>query len=329
MTGSTPVTPPAGGPIGDAPAAGAPRSGGARRAGSARRSGGARRSAGARPRWFAAFVRHPSAIYGSVVILVLLLAAAVSLVWTPYEPQRANPYEQWLAPSFTHLLGTDNIGRDIFSVLLAGARVTVGVAVGSALVAIVVGVGLAALGALTARWFREGIAVLVDVLIAFPTLLIAMMLASAFGGSLLVVILAVGFSFGVNIGRVSRPELRRIRRAEYVLAGRAAGQGPVRNLVTHLLPNVAPVFIVQVSWSMAVAILAEAGLSYLGYGAPSNTPSWGRMLAELQSYIGVHPWSVLWPGLAITLTVLAFNLLGDAIRDVTDPRLTRAPVVTA
>lgn len=287
------------------------------------------RSAGARPRWFAAFVRHPSAIYGSVVVLVLLLAAAVSLVWTPYEPQRANPYEQWLAPSFTHLLGTDNIGRDIFSVLLAGARVTVGVAVGSALVAIVVGVGLAALGALTARWFREGIAVLVDVLIAFPTLLIAMMLASAFGGSLLVVILAVGFSFGVNIGRVSRPELRRIRRAEYVLAGRAAGQGPVRNLVTHLLPNVAPVFIVQVSWSMAVAILAEAGLSYLGYGAPSNTPSWGRMLAELQSYIGVHPWSVLWPGLAITLTVLAFNLLGDAIRDVTDPRLTRAPVVTA
>jgi peptide/nickel transport system permease protein len=282
-----------------------------------------------RPRWFAAFVRHPSAIFGSVVIVLLLAAAALSYVWTPYDPQRANPYDQWFGPSFEHLLGTDNIGRDIFSVLLVGARVTVGVAIGSALVAAVVGIGLAALGALTARWLREGVAVLVDVLIAFPTLLIAMMLASAFGGSLLVVVLAVGFSFGVNIGRVSRPELRRVRRADYVLAGRAAGRGPVRNLTTHLLPNVAPVFIVQLSWAMAVAILAEAGLSYLGYGAPSNTPSWGRMLAELQSYIGVHPWSVLWPGLAITVTVLAFNLLGDAIRDVTDPRLTRAPLVTA
>lgn len=282
-----------------------------------------------RPRWFAAFVRHPSAVFGTIVVAILLLAAGISFVWTPYEPQRANPYDQWLPPSFTHLLGTDNIGRDIFSVLLVGARVTVGVAVGSGVVALVVGVGLAALGALTARWFREGIAVLVDVLIAFPTLLIAMMLASAFGGSLLVVILAVGFSFGVNVGRVSRPELRRIRRADYVLAGRAAGRGPLRNLTTHLLPNVAPVFIVQLSWAMAVAVLAEAGLSYLGYGAPSGTPSWGRMLAELQSYIGIHPWSVLWPGLSITFTVLAFNLLGDAIRDVTDPRLTRAPVVTA
>jgi peptide/nickel transport system permease protein len=282
-----------------------------------------------RPRWLAAFVRHPSAIYGTVVVLILLLAAGLSFVWTPYEPQRADPYNQWLSPSFTHLLGTDNIGRDIFSVLLVGARVTVGVALGSAVVAAVVGIGLAALGALTARWVREGVAVLVDVLIAFPTLLIAMMLASAFGGSLLVVIVAVGFSFGVNIGRVSRPELRRVRRADFVLAGRAAGRGPVRNLTTHLLPNVAPVFIVQVSWTMGVAVLAEAGLSYLGYGAPSNTPSWGRMLAELQAYIGIHPWSVLWPGLAITLTVLAFNLLGDAIRDVTDPRLTRAPVVTA
>lgn len=279
--------------------------------------------------WISAIGRNPAGLYGLLWTLLLVAAALLSLVWTPYDPVRVDVSDKWQPPSFEHLLGTDNIGRDIFSVLLVGTRVTVMVAVGSALVAAVVGVIFAALGALTTRWFREGIAVLIDILIAFPTLLIAMMLASAFGGSLAVVIVAVGINFGVNVGRVTRPEIRRIARADFVMAGTAAGLGPVRNLVRHLLPNVAPVFIVQLSWAMAIAVLAEAGLSYLGYGAPANTPSWGRMLAELQAYIGIHPLSVLWPGLAITLTVLGFNLLGDGIRDATDPRLAKPEAITA
>lgn len=281
-------------------------------------------SAGTPPRrrtWWRALLATPSGLYGVVAAAVLLVAAGVSLVYTPYDPGAANPYDQWFGPSFAHLMGTDNVGRDIFSVLLAGTRTTVQVAVGSALIAAVVGVALAALGSLTARWVREGIAVLIDILIAFPTILVALMLASVFGGSLGVVIVAVGVSFGVNIARVSRGEIRRIARSEYVLAATASGLGRWRVLTRHLLPNIAPVFIVQLSWSMALAVLAEAGLSYLGYGAPASTPSWGRLLAELQPYIGVHPLAVLWPGLVITLTVLGFNLLGDGLRDATDPRV--------
>jgi peptide/nickel transport system permease protein len=143
------------------------------------------------------------------------------------------------------------------------------------------------------------------------------------GGSLWVVIVSVGIGFGVNIARVTRPELRRVLHSDFVLAGRAAGLSPLQNLVRHLLPNVAPVFIVQLSWGMAVAVLAEAGLSYLGFGAPVTEPSWGLLLADLQRFISVHPLSVVWPGLAITLTVLGFNLLGDALRDATDPTLSR------
>lgn len=274
-------------------------------------------------------VSGPAGVFGLVVVILLLLSAGVSFLWTPYDPQLTDPFAKWLAPSPAHLLGTDEVGRDIFSLLLVGARVTVAVAIGSAVVSTIIGVALAALGALTRRWVRETVAVLIDILIAFPTLLIAMMIASVFGGSLWVVIWAVGISFGVNIARVTRPEIRRVSHSEYVLAGKAAGLGPVRNLTRHLLPNIAPVFIVQLSWSMAVAVLAEAGLSYLGYGAPSSVPSWGRMLSELQTYLAVHPLSVLWPGLAITVTVLALNLLGDALRDATDPTLgRRAPAST-
>jgi peptide/nickel transport system permease protein len=198
------------------------------------------------------------------------------------------------------------------------------VAVGASVVAIIVGVALASLGALTARPVREAVAVAVDILIAFPVLLIAMMVAAVWGGSLWVVIWSVGIGYGVNIARVARGELRRIGRAEFVLAARASGLTGGQILTRHLLPNAAPVFIVQLSWSMAAAVLAEAGLSFLGFGAPVTQPSWGLLLSELQSYVAIHPLSVVWPGLAITLTVLSLNLLGDALRDATDPTLTRS-----
>lgn len=258
--------------------------------------------------------------FGLIVVALVALTALVSLLWTPFDPQQVSR-ERWAAPGWPHVLGTDNTGRDILSLIMAGARTTVFVAVGSGVVATFVGMVLAALGALTGRWVRESVAVLVDILIAFPVLLIAMMISAVWGGSLWVVIWSVGVGFGVNIARVTRPELRRVLHAEFVTAGRAAGLTPLQNLWRHLLPNVAPVFIVQLSWSMAVAVLAEAGLGYLGFGAPVTDPSWGVLLAQLQLYITVHPLSVVWPGLAITLTVLALNLLGDSLREATDPTL--------
>lgn len=266
--------------------------------------------------------------FGLIVVAVVVVTAAVSLVWTPLDPQQVEISNRWAPPGWPHLLGTDASGRDILSLLMAGARTTVLVAVGSGAVATILGVALAALGALTARWLRESVAVLVDILIAFPVLIIAMMISAVWGGSLGVVIWSVGIGFGVNIARVTRPELRRVLHSDFVLAGRASGLTPAQNLVHHLLPNVAPVFIVQLSWSMAVAVLAEAGLSYLGFGAPVTEPSWGLLLAELQQFITVHPLSVVWPGLAITLTVLGLNLLGDALREATDPTLSRSPFAT-
>jgi peptide/nickel transport system permease protein len=259
--------------------------------------------------------------FGIIVVLAVVVTAAVSLFWTPFNPQRVDIGHRWALPSWPHLLGTDGSGRDILSLVMAGARTTVIVAVGAGVVATLVGIALAALGALTARWIRESVAVLVDILIAFPVLIIAMMISAVWGGSLWVVIWSVGIGFGVNIARVTRAELRRVLQSEFVLAGRASGLTPSQNLVRHLLPNVAPVFIVQLSWAMAVAVLAEAGLSYLGFGAPVTEPSWGLLLAQLQQYITVYPLSVVPPGLAITITVLGLNLLGDALRDATDPTL--------
>ncbi|WP_417562300.1 ABC transporter permease [Microbacterium sp.] len=279
-------------------------------------TGGARRTGWARRLW-----RLSTGRFGLIVSAVIVLTAAVSLVWTPFDPQHVDIAARWQNPGWPHVLGTDGSGRDILSLIMAGAQTTVFVAVGSAVIATVLGIALAALGALTARWVRESTAVFVDILIAFPVLLIALMISAIWGRSLWVVVWAVGVGFGVNIARVTRPELRRVLHSDFVLAGTASGLTPTQNLYRHLLPNVAPVFIVQLSWGMAVAVLAEAGLSYLGVGAPVTAPSWGLLLAELQQFLTVHPLSVVWPGLAITFTVLGLNLLGDALREATDPTL--------
>ncbi|MFJ4044885.1 ABC transporter permease [Microbacterium sp. NPDC089987] len=275
------------------------------------------------PRWLRALLSTWTGRFAVLVVVVIALTAVVSVFWTPFDPMLSDVRGRWAAPGWPHLLGSDATGRDILSLIMAGARTTAFVAVGAGVVATLVGVSLAALGALTARWVRESVAVLVDILIAFPVLMIAMMISAVWGGSLWVVVFAVGIGFGVSIARVTRPELRRVQQSDFVLAGRASGLTAGQNLVRHLLPNIAPVFIVQLSWSMAVAVLAEAGLSYLGFGASLTEASWGTLLADLQRYIGVHPLTVVWPGLAITVTVLGLNLLGDALREATDPTLSR------
>ena len=268
-----------------------------------------------------ALLRRPQGAAAVAWLALVALAAAVSRFWTPADPFRTDPYSAWLPPSAGHLLGTDAVGRDIASYVMAASGTTVLVAVASGALALVVGLGLAALGSLTARAVRESVAVLIDVLVAFPTILVAMALAAAFGGSLGVVVVAAGLGYGVTIARVSRSEIRRVAREDYVTAARASGAGTASVLLRHVLPNIAPVFVVQLSLAMATSILAEAGLSFLGYGASAETASWGRLLADLQKFLGVHPWTIVWPGLAITLTVLALNLLGDAVRDAADPRL--------
>lgn len=262
--------------------------------------------------------RSPAAWYGIIVLALATLTALLSLVWLPQDPNYASAAQLWRPPSPEHWLGTDGSGRDTASRLLAGSQVSLGVALGTGVVASLIGAILAVLGGLTRRRFREAVAVLIDVLVAFPTLLLAIMLAAVFGRGVGVVIASLGIAFGVSIGRILRSELRQVADADFVVAARVAGLSRTRILFRHLIPSVRPVFIVQLTWAMGTAVLAEASLSYLGFGAPNDVPSWGGMLASTQRYISVHPESVLWPGLAITLTVLAFFLLGDALRDALD-----------
>ena len=280
------------------------------------------------PRWLAEVWRRPGGAFGVTVVGFVLLSAVVSLFWTPQPLLATDTSAGWLGPSATHLLGTDQIGRDVFSWLLAGSRTTVVVVVAATALTALIGFPLGALSALLPARLSEPLVVLIDILVAFPVLLVAMLLSAPFGGSLGVVVVAVGFGAGVNVARVTRPEILRVSQSDYMLAARASGVGTVSGLLQHVAPNVGPVAIVQLSQAAGTAILAEAGLTFLGYGAPSSTPSWGRSLSDAQSFIGVAPASVVWPGLAIALTVLALNLLGDAVREALDPRLRRAGVAT-
>ncbi|OLM14084.1 Dipeptide transport system permease protein DppC [Pseudonocardia sp. Ae717_Ps2] len=272
-------------------------------------------------------LREPGGAIGAALVGLLVLSALVSLVWTPFDPTLVDPAAAW-APPLTggHPLGADGSGRDLFSQLLAGARITAVAALAATVVAGVVGVGLAAAVAVGRR-SGDVVSHLIDVLVAFPTLLLAMVLAAVYGGSVATAVVAIGIGTGVNVARVGRAEMSSALGTDYVLAARASGASTWRIVRTHVLPNVAPVLLVQLSLTLALAVLAEAALSYLGFGTPPPTPSWGRMLQDLQQYVTVHPWAVLWPGLAITAAVLGFSLVGDALRDVTDPRLQREVVV--
>ncbi|WP_410631030.1 ABC transporter permease [Amycolatopsis sp. cmx-4-83] len=267
-------------------------------------------------------VRRPGGVFGLAVVGLLVVAGLVSLVWTPFDPQATDPGRAWLLPfRHGHLLGTDRIGHDQFSQLLAGARETLVAAVASAAVATAVGLLLALLAVLTPRWVGAGVVQLIDLLVAFPVLLLAMVLAAVYGSSLATVVAAIGIGFGVAVARVARAELTAALGSDYVLAARAGGARTGRIVRRHLLPALAPTLIVQLSLVMALAVLAEAALTYLGYGSSPSSPSWGGMLHEQQAYLAARPLLVIWPGLAVALTVLGFNLLGDALRDATDPRL--------
>ncbi len=257
---------------------------------------------------------------GSVLVAIMVTAALVSLVWTPHDPTRVVPTEKWLPISAEHWFGTDGAGKDLFSQVLVGARTTLTVALLSAVIAGVIGILLGVLSAITPRLVGEAVAHVIDILIALPTLILALVLVAALEGSVWTVSLAIGLSSGVVLARVVRAEIARVLTQDYVLAAAAAGSSTLRTVARHILPNIAPVVIVQLSLVAALAVLAEATLSFLGL-TPVSTPSWGRMLEGLQQSASVHPWAIVFPGLAVVLATLGFNLLGDGLRDAIDPRL--------
>ncbi|MGC0421849.1 ATP-binding cassette domain-containing protein [Embleya sp. AB8] len=274
-----------------------------------------------------ALTRDRNGLIGGTLVAILVGAVLLSLLWTPYDPTKVDPNAPWLLP-FTdgHLLGTDMLGRDQFSLILVGSRETLLIALASAGIAAALGVPLALAAALGPRRFAAGVVQLIDVAIAFPALLTAMILAAVFGGSVWTAAGAIGVAFGVHLARIARAEIERVSGTDYLLAATASGSSTWRNIRRHILPNIAPTLLVQLSLVMAVASLTEAALSYLGYGSPAPAVSWGRILHDQQPYISARPLLVVWPGLAVALSVLGFNMLGDALRDATDPRLrNRAP----
>lgn len=263
----------------------------------------------------------PSLVIGALIVLGVVAMALVSFIWTPYDPTLVDPASRLLKPSAEHLLGTDKFGRDVFSQLLVGARTTLFVGVVAVGVAALIGVPLGILAAMATRWFGELLMRGTDLLLAFPALLLAITFSAVYGGSTLVAMIAIGIATVPAFVRLIRSGALQVMRTEYVLAARAAGRRPVAIGVRHVLPNVGSLVIVQASVSFAIAVLAEAALSFLGFGTPPPTPSWGRMLQESQEMLFSAPRLALFPGLAIAVAVLGFNLLGDGLRDYLDPRL--------
>ena len=267
--------------------------------------------------------KHRSFLLGAVLTFLLVFAATLSWVWTPWSPYEIDMVQKLQRPSAAHWLGTDPFGRDVASLLLVGARNSILVGVIAVSIGLVIGAGLGLLAAAKRGWVEEVIMRLADFTFAFPAILSAIMMTAVFGAGIVNSIIAIGIFNIPNFIRVTRASAVAVWSREYVLAARACGKGPFRITLDHVLPNISSVLIVQVTIRFAIAILAEAALSYLGLGTQPPQPSWGRMLAEAQTLLFQAPLLAVFPGVAIVMAVLGLNLLGDGLRDLMDPRLAR------
>ena len=271
-----------------------------------------------------AALTNRSLVIGLVLSLIFVGAALISFVWVPQDVATLDIANKMKTPSAAHPLGTDHFGRDILSMVMVGARTSIAVAV----VAVVIGMGLGVPLGLAAAARRgspldEVIMRGNDLVFAFPSLLIAIMITAVFGPSALNAIIAIGI-FNIPVfARLTRGAALSLWTRDYVLAARVAGKGAVRISAEHILPNVTNLLIVQGTIQFSLGILAEAALSYVGLGAQPPIPSWGRMLADSQTMISLAPHMAIFPGMAILLTVLGLNLMGDGLRDLFDPRIRR------
>ena len=271
-----------------------------------------------------AALTHRTLVLGLALTLVFVGAALLSFIWVPQDVAAMDIPNKMKPPSAAHPLGTDHFGRDILSMIMVGARTSIAVAV----VAVVIGMGLGVPLGLAAAARRGGLLDEVimrgnDLVFAFPSLLIAIMITAVFGPSAVNAIIAIGI-FNIPVfARLTRGAALSLWTRDYVLAARVAGKGAVRISAEHILPNVTNLLIVQGTIQFSLGILAEAALSYVGLGAQPPIPSWGRMLADSQTMISLAPHMAIFPGMAILLTVLGLNLMGDGLRDLFDPRIRR------
>ncbi|MFZ5992973.1 MAG: ABC transporter permease [Deinococcota bacterium] len=274
-------------------------------------------------RMLRSFRANRLALAGTVMLLLLALGAGFAPWLSPYSPTQTDFAALQQPPSGKHPLGTDELGRDILARILYGARVSLVAGLVSVSIALVLGGIIGLLAGFYGGWLDELLMRLTDAMLAFPFLVLAIALAAVLGPSLHNTLLAIGIVTTPVFARLVRGQTLAERPREYVQAALALGAGDGRVLLRHLLPNILGPLIVQASLSTAAAVLAEATLSFLGLGVQPPTPSWGSMLNAARGYLAYAPWMAIFPGLAIFLAVLAFNLIGDGLRDALDPRLRR------
>jgi peptide/nickel transport system permease protein len=268
-------------------------------------------------------IRHPSFVIGGILVCLLLLAASISIFWSPWPPADIDIPNKLAKPSFSHWFGTDSLGRDIASQLLVGSQNSILVGVIAVGIGLSFGVALGLWAAAKGGWVEEFIMRAADFAFAFPALLLAIILTAIYGPGLVISIIAIGI-FNIPVfARITRGAAKSIWAREYIIAARAAGKSNFQITLDHVLPNIASALIVQATVQFAIAILAEAALSYLGLGTQPPSPSWGRMLNEAQTQLFQAPMMAVYPGIAIALAVLGLNLMGDGLRDLLDPRLAR------
>jgi peptide/nickel transport system permease protein len=268
--------------------------------------------------------RRPALLAGAAITTALALVALVSLVWTPYPYADINIAARLQAPSARYWLGTDQFGRDVLSMLMVGSRNSFAVGFVAVGIGVSLGVALGLLAAARRGMIDEAVMRLADFTFAFPAVLSAIMITAWLGPGAVNAIIAIGI-FNIPVfARLARGSALQVLSRDFILAARAAGKGMVRIVIEHVLPNIAGILVVQGTIQFALAILAEAGLAYLGLGTQPPNPSWGKMLNEAQTFLQRSPWLAIFPGAAIAVAVLGFNLLGDGLRDLIDPRLRRA-----
>jgi len=268
------------------------------------------------------FFRNLNFTVGFALTLVVVTAALVSLFWTPYDGNKMNARERLRGPSLHHLLGTDQYGRDTLSRVMDGAVISIAVG----LITVAIGMSIGVLTGLTAAYYGKIIDEVLmrfcDLLFGFPAVLTAILITSILRPSIINAMLAIGIFYIPIFARLARATALSVLARDFITAARASGAGELAIIRRHVFPNILSTLLVQGTIQFAVAILAEAGLSYLGLGTQPPNPSWGRMLNEAQTFMSISPWMAVFPGAAIAWSVLGLNLLGDGLRDTLDPRMT-------